>query len=525
MTAEVLLVEEVEWVSVVDGFIPVPGPAGGGVVIQGELADVADLPVDPDVGDAWIIDGDLWVRTELDAWLNTGPYVGPAGPEGPPGPQGEPGPAGADSTVPGPQGEPGPPGADGADGADSTVPGPQGEKGDPGEPGGSLLTAFWTYASTTTAPPASGQARTNSPITTLWLAETDTDGMNRAAGLATAEAGDTIIVRAANGTAMDLLISGTPVDSGTYWTFPVTVTTGTVTKGARTQFGILSPTPHGIPVGGDDGDVLTKTSSTDYAVAWETPTGGGGGGITTEDAVDAVAGALTPGNNIDITYNDSAGTITVDVEALTKSDVGLANVDNTSDTAKPISTATQTALDAKQPLDAELTTIAGLAATTDNVIQSVSSTWASRTPAQLKTTLALTKSDVGLGSVDNTTDAAKPISTATQTALDAKAPIRRTLNAQTGTTYTPVLGDENLMVTLSNAAAITVTLPQNSSVAFPIGAEVDFLWLGAGQPTFAAGTGATAVATPGLKLRTQYSAATAKKISTNGWVVIGDMSA
>jgi hypothetical protein len=104
-------------------------------------------------------------------------------------------------------------------------------------------------------------------------------------------------------------------------------------------------------------------------------------------------------------------------------------------------------------------------------------------------------------------------------------PLRRTLNAQTGTTYTPALTDENVMVTLSNAAAITVTLPQNSAVAFPVGAEVDFLWLGVGQPTFAAGTGATVNGTPGLKLRAQYSAATLKKVSTNGWVAIGDLSA
>lgn len=73
-----------------------------------------------------------------------------------------------------------------------------------------------------------------------------------------------------------------------------------------------------------------------------------------------------------------------------------------------------------QPLDADLTTIAGLTATTDNVIQSVSSAWASRTPAQLKATLALAKSDVGLGNVDNTSDVNKPVSTATQTALNAK---------------------------------------------------------------------------------------------------------
>jgi hypothetical protein len=176
-------------------------------------------------------------------------------------------------------------------------------------------------------------------------------------------------------------------------------------------------------------------------------------------------------------------------------------------------------------LDADLVTIAGLTATTDNVIQSVSSAWASRTPAQLKTTLALVKGDVGLGNVDNTADTAKPISTATQTALDAKAPIRRTVKADTTTAYAPILTDENQMVTLSNASAITVTMPQNSAVAFPVGAEVDFVWYGVGQPTFAAGTGATVNGTPGLKLRARYSAATAKKVATNEWIIIGDLSA
>jgi hypothetical protein len=106
----------------------------------------------------------------------------------------------------------------------------------------------------------------------------------------------------------------------------------------------------------------------------------------------------------------------------------------------------------------------------------------------------------------------------------ARAPIRRTLNAQTGTTYTPVVADENTMVTLSNAAAITVTLPQNSTAAFPVGAEVDFLWLGVGQPTFAAGSGATVNGTPGLKLRARYSAATLKKVATNDWLALGDLA-
>lgn len=72
-----------------------------------------------------------------------------------------------------------------------------------------------------------------------------------------------------------------------------------------------------------------------------------------------------------------------------------------------VTSAIQTQIDGKQPLDSDLTTIAGLTATTDNVIQSVGSAWASRTPAQLKATLALAKGDVGLGNVDNTSDATK----------------------------------------------------------------------------------------------------------------------
>jgi hypothetical protein len=68
-----------------------------------------------------------------------------------------------------------------------------------------------------------------------------------------------------------------------------------------------------------------------------------------------------------------------------------------------------------QAFDADLTTIAGLTATTDNVIQSVAGAWASRTPAQLKTTLALVKADVGLGNVDNTSNATERAATATLT--------------------------------------------------------------------------------------------------------------
>lgn len=55
----------------------------------------------------------------------------------------------------------------------------------------------------------------------------------------------------------------------------------------------------------------------------------------------------------------------------------------------------QTALDGKQPLDSDLTTIAGLTATTDNFIQSKAGAWASRTIAQVKTDLGLAGTNSG----------------------------------------------------------------------------------------------------------------------------------
>lgn len=116
------------------------------------------------------------------------------------------------------------------------------------------------------------------------------------------------------------------------------------------------------------------------------------------------------------TYADSA--VSTAVSGLTKSSVGLSNVDNTSDANKPVSTATQTELDAK------------LASAT------AASTYAPKaSPTFTGTVSGITKSMVGLGSVDNTADSAKPVSTATQTALDLKADL--TSPALTGTPSAP----------------------------------------------------------------------------------------
>lgn len=104
-----------------------------------------------------------------------------------------------------------------------------------------------------------------------------------------------------------------------------------------------------------------------------------------------------------------------------------------------------------------------------------------------------------------------------------------TLNAQTGTTYTFVLTDNrNKLVTASNAAAQTYTIPLNSSVAFPTGSMINIIQIGAGQVTIQGASGVTVASTGATstapKLRVQYAAATLIKVGTDSWYVIGDIA-
>jgi len=104
------------------------------------------------------------------------------------------------------------------------------------------------------------------------------------------------------------------------------------------------------------------------------------------------------------------------------------------------------------------------------------------------------------------------------------APAAQTINFQTGTTYTTVLSDAGKLVILSNASAIALTIPPNSSVAYPTGTRIDFIQTGVGQVTVAGGTGVTVNATPTLKFRSHHSAASCIKIATDTWQLVGDLA-
>ena len=90
-------------------------------------------------------------------------------------------------------------------------------------------------------------------------------------------------------------------------------------------------------------------------------------------------------------------------------------------------------------------------------------------------------------------------------------------NAQTGTTYTLVSGDVNKLVTLSNASAITLTVPNG---VFTAGQQINLQQLGAGQVTIAS-DGTTVITGVGTKLAAQYAAATLICTSSNNFTLIG----
>lgn len=107
----------------------------------------------------------------------------------------------------------------------------------------------------------------------------------------------------------------------------------------------------------------------------------------------------------------------------------------------------------------------------------------------------------------------------------------RTINAQTGTTYTFVLADGsaaggNPLVTASNASAQTYTVPTNASVAFPVGTQIDVMGQGAGKVTIAGAGGVTVNSKAGnLSISAQYVGVSLIKTATDVWTLLGDLVA
>ncbi len=190
------------------------------------------------------------------------------------------------------------------------------------------------------------------------------------------------------------------------------------------------------------GHAITDTTGLQTALNGKSDTGHGHAIADTTGLTTALAGKSDTGHthsyepaNTNIQSHISS---TANPHGVTKTQVGLGNVDNTSDANKPISTATSTAL-------------AGKAATSHTHSYEPANTNIQSHIGSTANPHSVTASQVGLGNVNNTSDANKPISTATQTALNGKSDTGHTHSYDNygswtardhdGTSYTVTSGD------------------------------------------------------------------------------------
>ena len=100
-----------------------------------------------------------------------------------------------------------------------------------------------------------------------------------------------------------------------------------------------------------------------------------------------------------------------------------------------------------------------------------------------------------------------------------------TLNDQTGTTYQPVLNDQyQVLVTRNNAAASTMVIPANATVAFPIGTVITVLNKGAGLVSISGAATVTILssgAVVAIPTLAQYKSCSIIQTSANNWYVVG----
>lgn len=92
--------------------------------------------------------------------------------------------------------------------------------------------------------------------------------------------------------------------------------------------------------------------------------------------------------------------------------------------------------------------------------------------------------------------------------------------------YEPALDDAGKTITFDSSSTSNVTIPPNSSKAFPLGTRFDVLRMGTGAVTFVQGSGVTILSKNSNKsIASRWSGATIVKTDTNTWVLVGDLIA
>ena len=276
--------------------------------------------------------------------------------------------------------------------------------------------------------------------------------------------------------------------------------------------------------------------------------------------------------------------VTTTATGITATMVGLGSVNNTSDANKPVSTATQTALDAKASLsgavftgsveiDQNLIVDGNLTVNGTNFTASATSITIEDNMIQLAHENAANTVDLGLvvgyndgaakhsgivrdvsddkwklfkgvtsepsttvnfgqGSLDNLAVAALEATTVTPssgvvfsdgTQTKEGVPSRTPILYKTADYTLSATSERDSLIEVDSTSPVTITIPTNSAVPYPVGTTLDILGTNTGLITIAGDAGVTVNATPGFKLRNRWSSATLFKRAENSWVIYGDL--
>lgn len=197
------------------------------------------------------------------------------------------------------------------------------------------------------------------------------------------------------------------------------------------------------------------------------------------------------------------------------------------------------ALDTLKELSDALGADANFATTMTNALAGKVPTSRTVNGHSLGSNVTVTKSDVGLGSADNTADADKPVSTAqasadtavasaAASALSAGLALKsdKLITERSATdNATLILSDADTLVSITHADPKTWTVPPNSDVAFPLGTQIAGAQYGAGVVTLTAGVGVTLESFDNLLQSAGPQATWAIwKKATDTWKVIGKLA-
>jgi hypothetical protein len=224
------------------------------------------------------------------------------------------------------------------------------------------------------------------------------------------------------------------------------------------------------------------------------------------DAAGTATSAVSSHNALTTNVHGIADTsllaLKSEVAAVTATTLGLGNVTNTSDANKPVSTAQASAI-----ATAKAEAISDATSQVNALL--------SGAPAALNT---LDELAAALGDDANF---AASVTTNLGLKVDSLTPI-----SQKSASYTlSALTERDDLIEMGSASAMTLTIPSDATLNFPIGTSLDVLQTSTGQVTIAGAGGVTVNATPGLKLRTQWSSVTLMKRAANTWVAFGDLTA